>query len=383
MSQFYPAVTEPLRGPKAFAEISETASQSQAAILLLLARQIRGDDAVPQAQPHVAESPATSAWDLPEGEAFPVPRLGPSIKAFAAPEVQSRVKAAFGAPRRGDAMVKAYASCAERLYQSPAVDNAADLMEMCLRHPRDLVRIAAAYGYHPLTTDPHRCVKQLVRGLKSPDELEADLAAAALARVQPEHPALRRRSRNRTKRGGPRRPPNTLTLVHGTWASDAGWYQPPAGSFFSFLQALRPDLYGGADFFSWSGGYSDAARAQGAVDLKAWVDSHNENGLDIMGHSHGANVILRATQLGMTAGKVVLLSCPVHSSKYFPDLTRVQQPIHSVRVKLDLVILLDRGGQKFRDPAIQEHILPIWFDHSASHEPSVWQTHGVAQKVGL
>jgi hypothetical protein len=309
--------------------------------------------------------------------------LGPSLEVFAATDVQSRVKSAYGAPRRIDAMAKAFASCAERLYQSPATDAAADLMEMCLRHPRELVRIAAAYAYLPLTSDPSRCVKQLVRGLKSADALEADLAATALAQVQPEHTALRRLSRGRPRRDGPRSPPNTLTLVHGTWASDAEWYRPPAGSFFSFIEGLRPDLYGGADFFSWSGGYSDAARAQGALDLKGWVDGHNENGLDIMGHSHGANVILRSTQLGMTAGKVVLLSCPVHASKYFPDLTRVQHPIHSVRVKLDLVILADRGGQRFRHPAIQEHVLPIWFDHSASHEPSVWQAHGVAQKVGL
>jgi hypothetical protein len=279
-------------------------------------------------------------------------------------------------------MAKAHASCAERLYQRPGVDTAADLMEMCLSHPRELVRIAAAYAYLPLTTAPSRCVRHLVRGLKSADELEADLAATALARIYPEHTALRRLGRKRANGGG-RGPAHTLTLVHGTWASGAEWYQPPAGSFFSFIKALRPDLYGGPDFFSWSGGYSDGARAQGAVDLKAWADDHNENGLDIMGHSHGANVILRATRLGMTAGKVVLLSCPVHAGKYFPDFARVRQPIHSVRVKLDLVILADRGGQRFHHPSIQELVLPIWFDHSASHDPAVWRAHGIAQRVGL
>jgi hypothetical protein len=385
MSRFYPAVTEPLRGPGAFAEISEVASQPQAAILLLLARQLRGDAASRQAPSGVAESPTPEEWDLPEGETFPIPRVGPSHGAFSAQDVEARARKAYGAvsPRRFDAMTKAYASCAERLYQQPGADTAADLMEMCLKHPRELVRIAAAYAYLPLTTAPSRCVRHLVRGLKSNDELEADLAATALAQIHPEHAALRRLSRKRPRGAGPPRPPHTLTLAHGTWASGAEWYQPPAGSFFTFVETLRPDLYGGADFFSWSGGYSDGARAQGAVDLKAWVDDHNEDGLDIMGHSHGANVILRATQLGMTAGKVVLLSCPVHAGKYFPDLARVRQPVHSVRVKLDLVILADRGGQRFHHPAIQEHVLPIWFDHSASHDPAVWQAHGVAQKVGL
>ena len=235
MSRFYPAVTEPLRGPGAFAEISEVASQPQAAILLLLARQIRGDGASRREQPQVAESPTPSEWDVPDGETSPIPRIGPSHEAFSAKDVQARVRAAHGAvaPRRVDAM--AYASCAERLYQRPGVDTAADLMEMCLSHPRELVRIAAAYAYLPLTTAPSRCVRHLVRGLKSADELEADLAATALAQIYPEHAALRRLSRKRATGGGGR-PAHTLTLVHGTWASGAEWYQPPAGSFFRSLR---------------------------------------------------------------------------------------------------------------------------------------------------
>ena len=85
----------------------------------------------------------------------------------------------------------------------------------------------------------------------------------------------------------------------------------------------------------------------------------------------------------MTAGKVGLLSCPVHVNQYFPDFTHLTKPVYSVRVKLDLVILADRGGQKFSNPDIREIILPIWFDHSATHDPGVWQNHGVAAKISL
>jgi len=49
----------------------------------------------------------------------------------------------------------------------------------------------------------------------------------------------------------------------------------------------------------------------------------------------------------------------------------------SIRVKLDLVILVDGGGQRFRDPRIEENVLPIWFNHSASHDPDVWRDHEV------
>ncbi len=52
--------------------------------------------------------------------------------------------------------------------------------------------------------------------------------------------------------------------------------------------------------------------------------------------------------------------------------------IISIRVHMDLVILVDGGGQQFSDPGIEEHVLPVWFDHSATHEPGTWEDHHVA-----
>ena len=48
---------------------------------------------------------------------------------------------------------------------------------------------------------------------------------------------------------------------------------------------------------------------------------------------------------------------------------------------MDLVILVDGGGQKFQDPRIEEHVLPIWFDHFATHDPAVWRDHDVGAWV--
>jgi hypothetical protein len=382
MSQFYPTVTKPLRGARAFSEVSETASQPQAAILLMLGRQLRGDDQALVARAKAARS--GRAVSATGDESFPVPQLKASRQPLASREVRGRAAKAFGFSRRleGAALQRAFRSSADRLYKAPTIDHAAELMEMCLTHPRDLVRIAAAHAYLPITDDTARCVKILVAGLRSPDRLEAELAATALARVQPEHPALKRLARRPPARRRVRRTPETLLLVHGTWASDAEWYQP-GGSFQTFVKGLRADTYGAADFFRWSGGYSDGARNQGAADLKAWVEARGESGLDLMGHSHGANVIMQATKFGLTAGKLILLSCPVHVNKYMPDFARVKKPVVSVRVKLDLVILADFGGQKFKHPDIKEIVLPIWFDHGATHEPAVWQQHNVAAKIPL
>ena len=85
---------------------------------------------------------------------------------------------------------------------------------------------------------------------------------------------------------------------------------------------------------------------------------------------------MQATKFGLQAGKVVLLSCPVHVHKYLPDFAQVLSVV-SIRVHLDLVILADRGGQRFHHPQIQENVLSIWFDHGASHKPQVWQQHNV------
>lgn len=139
---------------------------------------------------------------------------------------------------------------------------------------------------------------------------------------------------------------------------------------------MRPDLYSAADRFEWSGGYSDAARALAARDLWDWVRTRGLQGLDLFTHSHGGNAAMLATQNGLEIGQLVLLSCPVHAPKYFPDFNRVRDVV-SVRVRLDLVILVDRGGQRFRHPRIRENVLALWFRHSDTHVPEVWRRHDV------
>jgi hypothetical protein len=356
-------------------------------VLLQIGRQLRGDDrAVMERARAVRAGRRVELASHEEEDEFPVPQLGlaaPARRTMAAEAVQERVQRRFGYTKRkrSAAWTQAFADSAARLYETAEAQAAAELLELSLEHPRDLVKICAAAAYHPIAREGERLRKVLVKGLRSADELEREVAATALGRIDPTHPALARLLGKKKKK--PKgKPSNTITLVHGTWAANGTWLRP-GGDFFEFLRPLRPDLYDGADLFTWSGGYSDAARSAGADELTQWVADHNESGLDIMGHSHGANVILLATQRGLKTGKTILLSCPVHVDKYFPKFSNVKTPVFSVRVKLDLVIAADFGGQKFKDPNITEIVLPIWFDHSASHSPAVWQKHGVAARVGI
>ena len=202
--------------------------------------------------------------------------------------------------------------------------------------------------------------------------------ATSLARVAPADPRLARLTEPGDRRRGGA-PAYTSLLVHGTFARNFPWWQP-GGGFHTYLSGVLGDLYGASDRFEWSGGYSDERRALGAQDLGVWVDAHNVQGLDLLAHSHGGSVAMLASQFGLELGKLVLLSCPAHPQKYMPDFGHVGKVV-SVRVHLDLVILADGGGQRFRHPDIRENVLPIWFDHSATHDPDVWETYDIPSKL--
>ena len=390
MSLLYQHRAKPFKGLAAFANTGTDTAPSQAALLLSMGNQLRGGGAPLRARAAALKRKGFVGAEPAEPEsAFPVPLL----RGFdgRVPFEGSRARLArlhADKPRLRTAALSetpsyegAYRDSAERVFAKPLVEHAADLFALSLDHPQALVRIAAAFASLPLTTRPGHNLRVLVEGTKSRDELERTLAATCLARTYPEHPALRRLSRGHS---APRvkQARETIMLIHGTWASDQPWYQP-GGDFFNFIQSKRPDLYATADFVKWSGSWSDGARQAAATSLAQWVAARNDAGLDLMGHSHGANVILLATALGLKMGRAVLLSCPVHVDKYFPNFANLNKPVVSVRVRFDLVILADGGGQRFNHPDIKEIVLPIWFDHSASHDPQVWIDDNLVQKTAL
>lgn len=384
------SVDKPVPGPEAFRKTSQAAVQSQAALLLTLGRQLRGDDQALRARATAAGlENAVDAIPREDLAEFPVPMLRPSGARFGVRNVTSNLTARFGpalakAPIGGGetrAVQRSTSKLAERLFDDPTTEAAAELLEASLRHPEELVRVSAASSYFEVSTQPQRLIKILADGTRSEDRLVRNVAATALGRVAPEHARLRALTRSQPTRTK-RKPSHTSLLVHGTFARTATWWQP-GGDFHSFVLAkMRPDLYGAPDRFDWSGGYSDAARSIGAIQLRDWVTAHGLGGLDVFGHSHGANIMMLATQNGLTAGTMVLMSCPVHIPKYIADFTRVNRVV-SIHVHLDLVVLADRGGQRFNHPNIEEHVLPIWFDHSAAHEPAVWKKQHLKAVLGL
>jgi len=392
------SVLTPIAGPEAFTNPTKPEYvQSQAATLLLIGAHLRGDAAALSARAETPQlglraqalaRPATSQ-PLPAGDlaAIGFPQLPANTVRLRPADAQRQAGVRFApalaaAPRAADAQaaVRTLPQAARSFYQNANPETAAALLETGLRHPNELVRVAAAASYFDVTTDAQGVVQVLQNGLKSRDGLTRDVAAYALANVDPKNPNLDRLLGSR-KVPSRLRPSRTSTIIHGTWARTSTWWQPPNGDFWIYVKNnVDASLYGAADRFEWTGGYSDAARSLAGQDLHAWIQAHSLNGLDLYGHSHGANVAMLANQAGSRVGKMVLLSCPVHWPKYMPDFANVGKVV-SVRVHLDLVILADRGGQKFTDPRIQENVLPVWFNHFATHDPAVWVKYNVPAKL--
>lgn len=381
----------PIAGRAAFRDVEEPSHVlSQAATLLLIGAHLRGDTVAVRAR---AEASGKLLHPVARRRFQAIPpsdlnQLGfPRLPAGAPrlqPEALQRVagvrfaSAPAPTPSRGEARTATATlrRAANMFYRDANHETAGALVEVTLRHPRELVRVAAAASYFLVAADPSRAIAILARGVLSRDPLTRDVAATALARVEPRHPVLAPLLEARPRRSTRRRSRTSL-LVHGTWARTAAWWQPPNGNFWQYLHAnVDPNLYGAQDRFDWSGGYSVAARALGGARLNTWVQQHNLAGLDLFAHSHGGSVSMVASQAGTPVGRMILLSCPVHWPQYMPAFNHVNRVI-SIRVHLDLVILADGGGQRFYDPRIEEHVLPLWFDHSLSHDPATWQQYNV------
>lgn len=238
--------------------------------------------------------------------------------------------------------------------------------------------MSAAAAYWEVSLEGERLLSVLAAGAEVEDELVRDVAMTVLSRVAPE--LALRLDPGFGDLEEPSQPLRSALLVHGTFARRYSWWRP-GGNFHTYvLNEARSDLYAGPDWFYWSGIYSDAARLLAAEELVAWLQAHGVDRVDLISHSHGGSVAMLASHAPLAIGKLVLLSCPVHWIKYSPHFATIGETI-SIRVHSDLVILADRGGQRFRDPRIDEHVLPLWFKHSATHDPDVWRRFGLPALV--
>lgn len=170
-----------------------------------------------------------------------------------------------------------------------------------------------------------------------------------------------------------------LTLVHGTHFdinSDPDWYYPGTGDLHTYIAPHRSDIFSGADFFEWEGRWSDRGRDIAAKNFSTWVRYQGLEGCDVVTHSHGGNVVMKAAESGLKLRRVLFLSCPVHWDKYNLLHGNITQA-YAARVRFDFVVLADWGAQKFPSSANlveQRRVGSFFGSHSDTRKSETWQS---------
>lgn len=265
------------------------------------------------------------------------------------------------------------------VYRKPSFYAAAALFEAAMRSPNRLVAAAAAAGARETTRLRPRIRQTLEAAAKSRDRLVSRLALAAIGNIPPMESIVEKKIVKQPTSRKRRRESRTAFITHGTFAANADWYRP-RGDFYTALRAKRPDLDVHDRSFRWTGAYSDKARRADAQLLRQWVADQGLQVPDLFAHSHGGTVANLASKSGAKFKRLVLMGWPVHR-QWYPEFANVERII-DIRVRMDLVILLDGGGQRFRNGAtgIEEH-RHGWFDHGSTHEPAYWEEHDLWDAV--
>ena len=275
----------------------------------------------------------------------------------------------------------------DEVMSAPAPDVATSLIEGCLRSPHGLVRAAAAASALD-TVGPRRDVVDLLRtGAVADDELTGEVARVGLNRVDPDDDALTRFLGDDPDIEPKDHESNTSVITHGTFPSDSGWWQPNQG-LHPVLDQINPtphlDLH--HESFNWSGAWSAAARRTAAFQLDDWITNEGigVDELDFFGHSHGGTIAHEATKLrDRRFRRLVVLSWP-HRCEWRPDFDKVGK-IFDVRVRLDPVILAERGRQNFDVGGVEQDQITThkngWFKHSDTRRPDYWVKHDLVAKL--
>ena len=180
----------------------------------------------------------------------------------------------------------------------------------------------------------------------------------------------------------------TTIIVHGTWAAGADWWKDTGNpNFWSYVKGLTATLHGGADAYKWSGANQHTDRVVAAVDLVDWCASHSVDRLQAIAHSHGVNVCLLASRLGLKFENLIALATPVRFD-YVPDLRNVASLVNlyseydAVQTPLATLGYKRGEGRTLGDsPALVNQHVPYYstvntsqsVGHSDLHEQAVWQ----------
>jgi hypothetical protein len=310
---------------------------------------------------------------------FPLPELGQLRRRrhFRVEEACHRLGASEKELRqeKDAALERELTVFARELFEKPSMKAVAAMFEAAMLSPHPLVALAGAVGARETTRLRPKIRETIERCARSRDGLVSRVAMAAMSQIDPMKSLASRKVVKQPVSRKRRRKSNTAVITHGTFAANGEWYRP-GGDFYEALKTNRPDVHVHDTSFKWTGNYSRSARRADAALLQQWIGDQGLGVPDFFAHSHGGTVANLATHRGVEFDRLVLMAWPVHD-EWFPDFSKVRKII-DIRVRMDLVILVDGGRQRFRtnESNVEEH-RNGWFDHSSTHEPDYWDEHGL------
>lgn len=172
-------------------------------------------------------------------------------------------------------------------------------------------------------------------------------------------------------------------IVHGTFAATSIWWQP-GSAFWSHINNITQNVYSGSNPFCWTGNNNHKDRVIGAQNLISWCKKHTFKEIDIIAHSHGGNVCLYASSLGLKIRKLILLGTPIRL-EYLPDLKNIKE-VHNIFSTGDLVQKPGTFPNRRSEGRTLADSLTITNHraennekgnnpgHSELHEPATWNT---------
>lgn len=171
-------------------------------------------------------------------------------------------------------------------------------------------------------------------------------------------------------------------VIHGTWPKKNGNWWKKGGDFWNYLDSKGVPLYQGSTPFDWCGSNSHSARDSAARNLEFWARGRSEN-LDIYAHSHGGNVALLATRMGLKINKLVIMGTPVRY-EYPPDMNNINKLycVYSSSDRVQKVGGYPNTRGDGRTLADTDKIINCHADrnsknsspgHSQLHEPVTWK----------
>src|SRR5260370_9197731 len=183
-------VTNPPFARDAFERTDETGFLTQAAYLLVLGLQLRGN----------APGQANLGEIIPEEDisALGVPPLSPAPGRIDSERIRRSLASRFGnsvsaaIPAGEDVTWRSdtFAALHRDPFSEPTAAKAGSLMEACVRHPHELLRVAAAAAYHDRSSELEKLIAILEQGTRSVALFILQLPATALELVAPIHTRL-------------------------------------------------------------------------------------------------------------------------------------------------------------------------------------------------